>query len=288
MRLCCRLATIMTETPLTRTQPLTVPQTERPSRRQVAWLLISSLPMLVFLLLPLLALLLRITPAQLLANLGNREVVQAISLSMVTTAITVVLSVLAGTPLAYLLARRRFRGRTALDTLIDLPMVLPPSVAGIALLVAFGRRGLLGQHLTVVGIELAFTQTAVVLAQIFVAAPFYIKAAAAGFAGVDRELEQAAALDGATSLQVARYVTVPLAWTSLFGGAVMTWARALGEFGATIIFAGNFPGRTQTMPLAIYQGFEQDLSVALTLSIILLAVSFGVLFIVRRVLHQQL
>src|SRR5690242_21720511 len=167
-------------------------------------------------------------------------------------------------------------------------MVLPPSVAGIALLVAFGRRGLLGQYLSVAGIELAFTQTAVVLAQTFVAAPFYIKAAAAGFAGVDRELEQAAALDGATSLQVLRYVTVPLSWTSLFGGAVMTWARALGEFGATIIFAGNFVGRTQTMPLAIYQGFEQELNVALTLSVILLAVSFGVLFIVRRVLRQQL
>ena len=278
----------MTETPLTRGRPIAAPQTERPSRRQVAWLLISSLPMLVFLLLPLIALLLRISPAQLLANLANQEVVQAISLSMVTTAITVVLTVLLGTPLAYLLARRQFRGRTALDTLIDLPMVLPPSVAGIALLVAFGRRGLLGQYLSVVGIELAFTQTAVVLAQTFVAAPFYIKAAAAGFAGVDRELEQAAALDGATPLQVARYVTVPLSWTSLFGGAVMTWARALGEFGATIIFAGNFVGRTQTMPLAIYQGFEQELNVALTLSVILLAVSFGVLFVVRRVLHRQL
>lgn len=278
----------MTETPLTRRRPIAVSQTKRPSRGQVAWLLISSLPMLVFLLLPLIALLLRITPAQLLANLANQEVVQAISLSMVTTAITVVLTLLLGTPLAYLLARRQFRGRTALDTLIDLPMVLPPSVAGIALLVAFGRRGLLGQYLSVAGIELAFTQTAVVLAQTFVAAPFYIKAAAAGFAGVDRELEQAAALDGATPLQVARYVTVPLSWTSLFGGAVMTWARALGEFGATIIFAGNFVGRTQTMPLAIYQGFEQELNVALTLSVILLAVSFGVLFVVRRLLHRQL
>ncbi len=167
-------------------------------------------------------------------------------------------------------------------------MVLPPSVAGIALLVAFGRRGLLGQYLSVVGIELAFTQTAVVLAQLFVAAPFYIKAAAAGFAAVDRELEQAAALDGATAFQVARYVTVPLAWTALFGGIVMTWARALGEFGATIIFAGNFIGRTQTMPLAIYQGFEQELSVALTLSVILLAVSFAVLFVVKGVLRRQL
>jgi molybdate transport system permease protein len=277
----------MAETPLTRVRSITAPPTERPQRRQVAWLLISSLPMLVFLIVPLVALLLRIAPAQLLTNLDNPEVSQAISLSMVTTAITVMLTVLMGTPLAYLLARRQFRGRRALDTLMDLPMVLPPSVAGIALLVAFGRRGLLGQYLSVVGVELAFTQAAVVLAQLFVAAPFYIKAAAAGFAGVDRELEQAAALDGASPLQVTRYVTVPLAWTSLFGGAVMTWARALGEFGATIIFAGNFVGRTQTMPLAIYQGFEQELSVALTLSAILLAVSFAVLFVVKGVLRHQ-
>jgi molybdate transport system permease protein len=278
----------MAETPLTRARPMVALQSERPSRRQVAWLLLLSLPMLGFLLLPLLALLLRIPLAQLLANLANPEIVQAISLSMITTAITVVLTVLLGTPVAYLLARRRFRGRNALDTLIDLPMVLPPSVAGIALLVAFGRRGLLGQYLSGIGIELAFTTNAVVLAQLFVAAPFYIKAAAAGFAGVDRELEQAAALDGAGPFQVFRYVTGPLAWTALFGGAVMTWARALGEFGATIIFAGNFVGRTQTMPLAIYQGFEQELNVALTLSVILLAVSFAVLFLVKGVLRQQL
>ena len=244
--------------------------------------------MLVFLLLPLLALLLRIPLVQLLANLANPEGSQAISLSMITTALTVLLTLLLGTPVAYLLARRRFRGHTALDTLIDLPMVLPPSVAGIALLVAFGRRGLLGQYLSVAGIELAFTTNAVVLAQLFVAAPFYIKAAAAGFAGIDHELEQAAALDGASPFQVFRYVTAPLAWTALFGGAVMTWARALGEFGATIIFAGNFIGRTQTMPLAIYQGFEQELTVALTLSVILLAVSFAVLFLVKGVLGRQL
>jgi molybdate transport system permease protein len=263
-------------------------QSERPSRRQVTWLLVLSLPMLGFLLLPLLALLLRIPLAQLLANLANPEIVQAISLSMITTAITVVLTLFLGTPVAYLLARRNFRGRNALDTLIDLPMVLPPSVAGIALLVAFGRRGLLGQYLSGLGVELAFTTNAVILAQLFVAAPFYIKAAAAGFAGVDRELEQAAALDGAGPFKVFRYVTVPLAWTALFGGAVMTWARALGEFGATIIFAGNFVGRTQTMPLAIYQGFEQELNIALTLSVILLAVSFAVLFLVKGVLRQQL
>jgi molybdate transport system permease protein len=273
---------------MTRARTIATPIKEPRRGRPVAWLLLASLPMLAFLLLPLLALLLRIPLVQLLANLANPEVAQAISLSMITTAFTVLLTLLLGTPLAYLLARRRFRGHRAVDTLIDLPMVLPPSVAGIALLVAFGRRGVLGQYLVGLGIEVAFTSTAVVLAQLFVAAPFYIKAAAAGFAGIDRELEQAAALDGASARQVFRYVTAPLSWTSLLGGAVMTWARALGEFGATIIFAGNFVGRTQTMPLAIYQGFEQELTVALTLSVILLAVSFAVLFIVKGVLRQQL
>src|SRR4051812_20094131 len=278
----------MAETSVTRVRTIAIATTEPPRGRAIAWLVLASLPMLAFLLLPLVALLLRIPLAQLLSNLANPEVSQAISLSMITTALTVLLTLLLGTPVAYLLARRRFRGHTALDTLIDMPMVLPPSVAGIALLVAFGRRGLLGQYLTIAGIELAFTTNAVVLAQLFVAAPFYIKAATTGFAGIDHELEQAAALDGASPFQVFCYVTAPLAWTALFGGAVMTWARALGEFGATIIFAGNFVGRTQTMPLAIYQGFEQELTVALTLSVILLAVSFGVLFVVRGVLRRQL
>ena len=273
---------------MNRVRTIATPSAEPPRGHPVAVLLLASLPMLVFLLLPLVALLLRIPLAQLLGNLTNPEVARAISLSVVTTALTVLLTLLFGTPVAYLLARRRFRGHTALDTLVDLPIVLPPSVTGIALLVAFGRRGLLGQYLSVVGIELAFTSSAVVLAQMFVAAPFYVKAAATGFAGIDRELEQAAALDGASPRQVFRYVTAPLAWPALFGGAVMTWARALGEFGATIIFAGNFVGRTQTMPLAIYQGFEQELTVALTLSAILLAVSFAVLFIVKGILRQQL
>jgi molybdate transport system permease protein len=250
-------------------------------------LLIASLPITLFLLLPLVALVLRISPAQLLANLLNEQAGQAIWLSMVTTLVTLALTIVAGTPLAYLLARRAFRGRTLLDTLIDLPMVLPPSVAGIALLVAFGRRGLLGQYFSAVGLEIAFTPVAVVLAQTFVAAPFYIKAAMAGFAAVDRELEQAAALDGAAGLGILRYVTLPLAGSALLAGAVMTWARALGEFGATIIFAGNFPGRTQTMPLAIYLGFELELNLALSLAVMLLAVSFVVLFFVRRVLRQH-
>ena len=247
-----------------------------------------ALPLLLFLLLPLVALILRVDPAGLVRNLTNPQVVQAVQLSLVTTSLSTLLALLFGTPLAYWLARRQFRGRAAIDTLLDLPMVLPPSVAGIALLLAFGRRGLLGAYLADAGLNIAFTQTAVVLAQIFVAAPFYVKSAIVGFGEVDRELEQAAALDGADRWAVFRYITVPLAWSTLFGGAVMTWARALGEFGATIIFAGNFPGRTQTMPLAIYIGFELELTIALTLSVILLTISFLVLFIVKGLLRQRI
>ncbi len=173
------------------------------------------------------------------------------------------------------------------DTLVDLPMVLPPAVAGIALLLVFGRRGLLGPGLETAGISVVFTPLAVVLAQLFVASPYYVKSAAAGFAEIDRELEQAAALDGATSFGIFRYVTAALAWPALLGGAVMTWARAIGEFGATIIFAGNFPGRTQTMPLAIYLGFERNLDQAVALAFVLMVVSFGVLVFVKWLLNQR-
>lgn len=256
---------------------------------RTGWLLpLLALPLLIFLLLPLVALVLRIEPSALLINLTKPPVRQAVNLSLWTTGMSTLLTLLFGTPLAYLVARRHFRGRAAIDTLIDLPMVLPPSVAGIALLLAFGRRGLLGSYLADAGLSLAFSQSAVVLAQLFVAGPFYVKAAIAGFRHVDQELEQAAALDGATQWGVFRYITLPLAGSALFGGMVMTWARALGEFGATIIFAGNFPGRTQTMPLAIYIGFELDLAIALTLSVILLTISFFVLFIVKGLLHQHI
>jgi molybdate transport system permease protein len=250
-------------------------------------LLLASLPMLAYLLFPLLAMILRINPSTLLTNLINPEVGQAIWLSMITTVCSTALGLGLGTPLAYLLARRRFRGRSLLTTLIELPMVLPPSVAGIALLIAFGRRGLFGAWLNDAGISIAFTILAVVLAQTFVAAPFYIKTAIAGFAGVERDFEQAAMIDGATSAQVFAWITVPLAWPVLLGGLVMTWARALGEFGATILFAGNFPGRTQTMPLAIYLGFEQDIDLSLTLALILLGVSFLILWFVKTILQQH-
>ena len=254
---------------------------------QSLWPLLS-LPFLLFIALPILALLLRLSPASFFASLASQQVLQAIRLSLVTSGITVALTVLLGTPVAYLIYRPRSRFCRVVDTLIDLPTVLPPAVAGVALLMAFGRQGLAGRSLALLGVSIPFTLAAVVMAQMFIAAPLYIKSAALGFASVDCELKKAAALDGATHLEVFRYIMVPMAWRSMVSGGVLTWARALGEFGATIIFAGNFPGRTQTMPLAIYIGFEVDLNVALTLSAILVVFSFVILILVKRVLHDHL
>ena len=249
---------------------------------------LTTLPLLFFIALPLLSLFLRTSVADLLANLNQEQVVRAVGLSLSTSLATTAITLLTGTPVAYLLAQRRFRFYQVIDTLIDLPTVLPPAVAGVALLMAFGRKGIIGVWLAASGITIPFTVVAVIMAQTFIAAPLYVKAATIGFAAIDPELKQAAALDGADRLQTFRYIVLPLAWTALLSGSVMTWARALGEFGATIIFAGHFPGRTQTMPLAIYIGFEIDLNVALTLAIILICFSFLTLILVKGVLHRRL
>lgn len=246
----------------------------------------SAVPMILFLTLPLLALIWRTELTDIITHLAQPVARRAIVLSLWTSATATLLSVLLGTPLAVLMTRRQFRGRRALDTLIDLPTVLPPAVAGLALLMAFGRRGMLGQGLSVAGIEIAFTSLAVILAQLFVASPYYIRAAIGGLSRSAVALEEAAALDGADGRQIFRFVTVPLARASLLGGLVMTWARALGDFGATILFAGNYPGRTQTMPLAIYIGFELDLDVALALSVVLMATAFAILLLVKWLLGR--
>ncbi|MCS7003562.1 MAG: ABC transporter permease, partial [Dehalococcoidia bacterium] len=209
-------------------------------------------------------------------------VVEAIRISAVTTTLTILITVTLGTPVAYLLARWDFPGKDALDTLLDLPVVLPPAVAGVALLVTFGRRGVFGPLLTSVGVEIAFTTAAVVLAQTFVAAPFYIRSARAGFVQVDRSLEGTARTLGVGPLAVFFRVTAPLAAPSLVGGVVLAWAKALGEFGATILFAGSVIGRTQTLPLAIYQALETDVNTALVIATILILVSFVVLVAFRR------
>ena len=255
--------------------------------RKSGWQVLAA-PFLLFITLPLAALFLRLTPADISGSLRDAQVVQAVTLSLQTSLVTVLVTLLAGTPVAYLIYRRRTPLYRFLDILIDLPTVLPPAVAGVALLMACGRQGLVGSWLAALGISLPFTPAAVVLAQTFVAAPLYIRSAALGFSGVDCELKKAAALDGASRVQTFRFIMLPIAWHSLLSGIVMTWARALGEFGATIIFAGNFPGRTQTMPLAIYIGFELDLKVALTLSALLIGTSFLILAVVKNYLNNHL
>lgn len=218
----------------------------------------------------------------LLASLGLRPVVDALALSLTTTIASLVLTVVIGLPLALALARRTFPGATLLETVIDLPIVLPPSVAGLALLLLLGRRGLVGDQLHALGIDIPFTTLAVVIAQTFVSAPFFIRSARTGLSAVDRDLEDAARVDGGTESQVFRAITLPLAAPALAAGLVMSWARSLGEFGATIMFAGNLEGRTQTLPLVVYGEFQGgNLDSSIAAAAILVLAAFGVLVAVR-------
>jgi molybdate transport system permease protein len=231
--------------------------------------------------LPLLSLILRIPAISLAARLQDPLILQAFRLSLLTSLASTVVVVAGGLPVAHLLATRDFPGKRVLEALIDLPMVLPPTVAGVALLTAFGRAGLAGRALGAAGITLPFTTLGVIVAQAFVAAPFFVGAARAGFTEVDRKyLDAAATLRGAPGYTFLR-VLIPLAAPSLLAGAAMSWARALGEFGATITFAGNMPGVTQTMPLAVYLALQSDLDAAVALSVLLLMVSLTVLLSIR-------
>ena len=242
-----------------------------------------TLPLVLFLAVPVIGLVARaLFGGGLLAALASPVVLDALRLSLITTAISLGLTLAFGTPLAYMLAKRTFRGSSLVETAVDLPIVLPPSVAGLALLFVFGRQGYLGGALEVAGISIPFTTFAVILAQTFVAAPFYVRSARAGIAGVDRDIEDAARVDGASERQVFRWVTASLAGPALAAGAVMSWSRALGEFGATIMFAGNIEGRTQTLPLVVYSEFGGgDLDASVAAAAILVLAAFGVLVSVR-------
>ena len=252
----------------------------------LVWLL--PLPLLLLLALPLVALVWRGASGEGLSAEGAMILRQALGLSLATSAVSTAAIVGFGTPLAYALARKRFPGARAVDLLIDLPIVLPPSVAGIALLLAFGRFGLVGSWLNAAGVTIGFTTAAVVLAQSFVAAPFYVRAAAGAFRRIDRDLEIAAANLGASPWRTLWSVTMPLALPSLLAGAVLAWARALGEFGATIMFAGSFPGVTQTMPLAIYGRYGSgDLETAILLSLALLVASAVTLAAIRALVGDR-
>jgi molybdate transport system permease protein len=228
-----------------------------------------------FLLLPLGALVASQRPDVLAGHLASPLALRALGLTLRTTLLSTALCILLGTPLAFLLARRKFRGREVLDTLVDLPLTVPPVVAGVALLLAFGRRGLLGRHLEAGGLTVSFTTVAVVMAQVFIASPFFVKAARAGFESVDQRLEAAALTLGAPPWRVFWNVTVPLARPALLSGIVLAWARALSEFGATIMFAGNFPGRTQTLTLAVMTAMESDLQAAVAVSTLSLGLALA-------------
>ena len=245
------------------------------------WLASSALAL--YIALPLAALLLVVPPADLASHLGSPMALRALWLSVRTTLVATALAVVLGTPLAYLLARYSFRGRDVLDTLVDLPITIPPVVAGVALLLAFGRRGLLGRHLEVLGVSVAFTTVAVVMAQLLISSPFFVKAARAGFEAVDTSLEAAARTLGASPWRVFWTVTVPLARPALVSGVVLAWARALSEFGATMMFAGNFPGRTQTLTLAVMTALESDLETAVAVSVVSLGLALVALVAAKRI-----
>jgi molybdate transport system permease protein len=237
-----------------------------------------------FMLIPLAALSWRaLDSGELADNITSDFVLDAMRLSAITSTISLLLAIAFGTPLAYLLARRNFPGKLLVDLLVDLPIVLPPTVAGVALLVAFGRRGVLGEHLDATGIDLAFTTTAVILAQLFVSAPYYVRTVKAGFEAVDVQYEGVAATLGASPLRIFWRIVLPLCWPSVVAGAILCWARGLSELGATLVFAGNFQGRTQTMPLAIIGVFDagRSIDLAIALAVILVIVAAGLLLLLR-------
>ncbi|HEX3901643.1 MAG TPA: ABC transporter permease [Polyangia bacterium] len=242
--------------------------------------LLSGL-LLLLVALPLAALVFAATPRELLAGLRDPLVFPALRLTLLTTTLSLLAILVCGTPLAWVIARRSTRPWRILETIVELPVVLPPAVAGVALLLAFGRRGLLGPALAAAGIGLPFSRAAVIFAQIFVAAPFYVQAAVAAFRRLDPDLLLVARTLGASRPRLLATVAVPISWPSLAGGAAMSWARALGEFGATLMFAGNMSGRTQTLPLAIYAALESDLRTAQSLSLLLVVVAFALLVAIR-------
>jgi len=230
------------------------------------FLAVATAIALAFLILPVVAIFVQVPPSDLVHALGNDVTRDALVVSLKTSAIAHVSVLLIGTPAAWALARRRFRGRSLVLTLVELPLVLPPAVAGIALFAAFGRAGLLGDELDALGVQIPFTQAAVVLAVAFVESPFYVRGAIAAFEAVDGTLLDAGRTLGASPARVFARIALPLAAGGLGAASALALARGLGEFGATIIFAGSLQGVTQTLPLAIYAQFEQNFDTALAIS----------------------
>ncbi|MFI5893520.1 ABC transporter permease [Actinoplanes sp. NPDC051513] len=245
-------------------------------------LAIPAIAGLAFLVLPLFGLLWRAPWSTLPERLTEPGILAALRLSLLTATLATAVCLVLGVPLAWVLARAEFPGRRLVRALVTVPLVLPPVVGGVALLLVFGRRGLVGEWLdSAFGVTLPFTTAGVVVAEAFVAMPFLVISVEGALRGADARYEEAAATLGASRWTAFRRVTLPLIAPGVAAGAVLCWARALGEFGATITFAGNFPGRTQTMPLAVYLALEQDLDAAIVLSLLLLVVSVGILAALR-------
>jgi molybdate transport system permease protein len=243
--------------------------------------------MLLFLLLPIVAIFARVPPGDLVAALGRGQATDALLVSIEANLIALAGVVLAGTPTAWLIATRAGRLRDVAVTLVELPLVLPPAVAGIGLLAAFGRVGLVGGHVHVIGTSLAFTKAAVVVAIAFVAGPFYVRSAIAAFEGIDLSLTQAARTLGAGPARTFARVALPLAAGGLGAGAALAFARGIGEFGATLMFAGSLRGVTQTLPLAIYEAFDLDFDLALAISALLVAISAVILLATKLVFRWR-
>jgi molybdate transport system permease protein len=243
------------------------------------WL--ASAVALAFLTLPVLAIFLRVPPVELIRRLDDRAVRDALIVTAKTTLVAQTFILALGTPAAFLLATRRFRGRSFVISLVELPLVLPPAVAGLGLFATFGRLGLLGSTLSALGVQIALTQAAVVLAVAFVAGPFYVRTAIAAFAAVDPDLPAAARTLGAGPARTFFRVWMPLAVGGLGAGTALSFARGIGEFGATIMFAGSLQGVTQTLSLAIYEQFDVDFDVALSLGALLVVLSLSVLLVAK-------
>jgi molybdate transport system permease protein len=246
-----------------------------------AALVVTTGVALTFLVLPVVAIFARVPPGELISALGSDAAKDALVVTARTNVISMVLILTFGTPAAYWIATRETRFRDVVVTLVELPLVLPPAVAGIGLLAAFGRLGLLGGTIDALGIDIAFTEAAVVLAVTFVASPFYVRTAVAAFEAVEPTLPAAARTLGAGPARVFARVALPLAAGGLGAGAALAFARGLGEFGATIMFAGSLQGRTQTLSLAIYEQFDLDFDVALAISAVLVVISGTVLLSVK-------
>ncbi|MCA1728688.1 MAG: ABC transporter permease [Actinobacteria bacterium] len=242
---------------------------------------------LAFLFLPLISVFISRSPFQLLATLNTSIAYQALVLSLKTTFVSLLIIVVFGTPLAYWVAKYSFRGKRFLEVALQMPIVVPPAVAGVGLILVFGNLGLLGGVLSAFGIGIAFTSVAVVMAQVFISAAFYVFAARQAFEAVSDELLAVSRTLGETPWRTFLRITVPLALPGLISGAALALARALGEFGATIVFAGNLPGSTQTMPLAIYTALQSNFDVAVAISAILLSVAFILLLLVGMINRQQ-